>query len=51
MQKLQPREVEVPTYPLGPTYHSTFHLLGLGFWMYRVFEFMSNVKNAYGALL
>jgi hypothetical protein len=51
MQKLQPREVEVPTYPAGPTKCLAFHLLGLYFWIYRVLEFMSNVKNASGASL
>ena len=51
MQKLQPWEVEVPTYPSRPTQLLVFHLLGLGFWMYRVLEFMSNVKKASGVSL
>jgi hypothetical protein len=51
MQKLLPREVEVPTYPKGATELLVFHLLGLGFWMSTILEFMSNVKNASGASL
>jgi hypothetical protein len=51
MQKLRPQEVEVPTYPSGPTQILAFHLLGLGFWMSSVLEFMSNVKKASGASL
>jgi hypothetical protein len=42
MQKLRPREVEVPTYPYEPTQLLAFHLLGLGFLMSRVMEFMSD---------
>ena len=51
MQNLRPHEVEVPTYPSGPIQLLVFHPLGLGFWIYRVLEFMSNVKKASGASL
>jgi hypothetical protein len=51
MQKLRPEEVEVPTYPSGPTQLLVFHLLGLGFWMSRVLAFMGNVKKASRASL
>ena len=41
MPKLRLREVDVPTYPNGA--HSlVFHLLGLGFWMFKVFHFFLN---------
>jgi hypothetical protein len=37
--------------PSGPTNLLVFHLLGLGFWMFRVFSFMFYVKKAFGASL
>jgi hypothetical protein len=37
--------------PSGPTNLLAFHLLGLGFWMFRVFSFMLYVKKAFGASL
>jgi hypothetical protein len=46
MQNLRPQEVEVPTYPSRPTQLLVFHLLGLGSFMSRILEFMSNVKKA-----
>jgi hypothetical protein len=35
MQKLRPREIDVPIYPDG-AHILAFHLLGLGLWMFRV---------------
>jgi hypothetical protein len=35
MPKLRPREIDVPIYPDG-AHILEFHLLGLGFWMFRV---------------
>jgi hypothetical protein len=35
MPKLRPREIDVPIYPDG-AHILAFHLLGLGFWMFRV---------------
>ena len=35
MPKLQPQEIDVPIYPDG-AHIMVFHLLGLGFWMFRV---------------
>ena len=44
MPKLQPREVDVPIYPNGA--HSlAFHLLGLGFWTFRVFHCFSIINR------
>ena len=47
MQNLQPREVDVLTYPNGA--HMTFgtHLLGLGFWMSRTFGIPIYCKKAF----
>jgi hypothetical protein len=35
MPKLQPQEIDVPIY-LDGAHILAFHLLGLGFWMFRV---------------
>ena len=44
MPKLQPWEVDVPIYPNGA--HSlAFHLLGLGFWMFRDFHCFSIINR------
>jgi hypothetical protein len=40
MPKLRPREIDVPIYPNG-AHILAFHLLGLGFWMFRVFHCFS----------
>jgi hypothetical protein len=40
MPKLQPREIDVPIYP-DEAHILEFHLLGLGFWMFRVFHCFS----------
>jgi hypothetical protein len=40
MPKLRPREMDVPIYPNG-AHIQVFHLLGLGFWMFRVFHCFS----------
>jgi hypothetical protein len=37
MPKLRPQEIDVPIYPNG-AHILAFHLLGLGFWMFRVFH-------------
>ena len=44
MPKLRPREVDVPIYPNG-AYSLVFHLLGLGFWMFRVFHCFSTINR------
>ena len=45
MPKLRPREVDVPIYPDGA--HSlALHLLGLGFWMFRVFHCFSIINRS-----
>jgi len=48
--KLRPWEIDIPIYPDGADILA-FHLLGLGFWMFRVFSFMLYVKRAFGASL
>jgi hypothetical protein len=40
MPKLGPREIDVPIYPDG-AHILAFHLLGLDFWMFRVFHCFS----------
>jgi len=42
-QKLRPREVDVPIYP-NRAHNLAFHLLGLGFWMFRVFHCFSTIN-------
>ena len=44
MPKLQPREVDVSIYP-NRAYSLAFHLLGLGFWMFRVFHCFSTINR------
>ena len=46
MKKLRPREVDVLTYPNRAHMNFGAHLLGLGFWMYRVFEIHVYCKKA-----
>ena len=48
MQKLRSREVDVSTNHPGPTHFMTVQLLGLGFWMFRVFAFMLMLKRPFG---
>ena len=48
MQKLRSREVDVSTNHLGPTHFMIVQLLGLGFWMFRVFSFMLMLKRPFG---
>ena len=45
MTKLRPREVGCPTNPNGAHKLLVFHLLGLGFWMFRVFHCFSIIKR------
>jgi hypothetical protein len=40
MPKLRPQEIDVPIYPDG-AHILAFHLLGLGFWMFRVLHCFS----------
>jgi hypothetical protein len=51
MQKLRPREVDVLAYPNGAHMTFAFHLLGLGFWMSRVFGILAYCKKAFRASL
>jgi hypothetical protein len=51
MQKFTPGKLMYQLPPSGPTNLLVFHLLGLGFWMFRVFSFMLYVKKAFGASL
>jgi len=44
MPKIRPQEVDVPIYPNGPTVLA-LHLLGLGFWMFRVFHCFSIINR------
>jgi len=44
MPKLRPWEVEVPIYP-NRAHSLAFHLLGLGFWMFRVFHYFSTIDR------
>jgi hypothetical protein len=45
IRKLQPREIDVPIYPYK-AHILAFHLLGLGFWMFRV-SIVSQYKYIY----
>ena len=44
MPKLRPREIDVPIYPNG-AHNLAFHLLGLGFGMWRVFHCFSTINR------
>jgi hypothetical protein len=49
MQKLLPQKLMYQLTPSGPTRLLALHLLGLGFWIFRVLSFIIYVKNAFGA--
>jgi hypothetical protein len=51
MQMLRPREIDVLTYPNGAHINFGAYLLGLGFWMSRVFDIPVYCKNAFKASL
>ena len=44
MPKLQPSEVDVPIYP-NEAHGLVLHLVGLGFWMFRVFHCFSTISR------
>jgi len=43
--KLQPQEVGVPTYTIEAHKPLVLHLLGLGFWMFKVFLLIIHDKK------
>jgi hypothetical protein len=44
-QSYNPEEVDVPIYPNGAHKLLALHLLGLGFWMFRVFHCFSIINR------
>ena len=50
MPKLQPWEIDVPIYPDG-VHIMAFHLLGLGFWMFRVLHYFLIISRPSSLIL